>query len=398
MSDDFDPKSPLFKYTRREYADTMIREGKFRIGTLHDFRRVEEYGGAIGDIYEGRAEIVEHIEYAEWPEIQKHPLAGPAISAPPDAKIPIKDTIFTHPNDSPDLYVYCMTKTPTAEGLQEFGNNACVRIDDPLEFGRILTEELTRLGLVNDGMIAPCVYGDRHRRWEDAMRLPTAFVKSAEFDYQTEVRIVWEPASPPLSGYVDILCPAAAKLLSIFEIPDAERKVSTPSRHALRFNDEELLRQTFALTYWIVGLIEELESRERMDGITSRAEHDQMSQRRRAARDELKRLLESGMRREITGLVREYANRGLRDRRIERALVGQQDLVLMTQIASCLQRLGELFEIHLARKSGRPLRLEQVSSYRFWWGPWPYFYMPRDYALHPARTRGGAEYSTSAGQ
>ena len=63
--------------------------------------------------------------------------------------------------------------------------------------------------------------------------------------------------------------------------------------------------------------------------------------------------------------MREYANRGLRDRRIELALIGPQTPYGMTDFPSTLQRLGELLEIQLA-KNDRPLRLERESRYRVW--------------------------------
>jgi len=115
----------------------------------------------------------------------------------------------------------------------------------------------------------------------------------------------------------------------------------------------------------VVNLVNQLKVSEPRTGTFHEYDSDQLRVRFEDVHAELNRRLNSGLRRGIADLVREYANRGLRDRRIERALIGPQAPYGMTDFPSTLQRLGELLEIQLA-KNDRPLRLERESRYRVW--------------------------------
>ena len=388
MSSNFDPTRPLFKYTKREFADLMMRQGKFRIGTLHDFRRVEKHGVAISDPYEGISNVIEHVEHADSRDIQKNPFVASFFGGSSDAQIEIHDCTFIWAEDSPDYFVYCTTRTPTAEGLQEFGNNACVRIEDPLEFARLLTEKMQQKGLATRGFIGACAYGDRSRPWHEAVQLPSAFVKDAEFEYQAEVRFVWEPTSRPLPSHVEVECPAAATLLSLHEILGADQPARAQSRHALQFDNEELLRRTYALVDEVLYLLEELRSMESVDTPSPlrhpfgydpeqmreffRAAHEEQSRHFREVHEaqtrELNRRLGAGLLREMSQVVKDYANRGLRDRRIESAIGARPNLAAMKDVPSPFQRLAEMLEIQLAREAGRQFTFEREPSYRFWQG------------------------------
>ena len=56
----------LYKYTERDFALTMVEIGQRRIGTLSDYRRIEEYGTKIGDADEGRKTTYSDDEIIDW--------------------------------------------------------------------------------------------------------------------------------------------------------------------------------------------------------------------------------------------------------------------------------------------------------------------------------------------
>jgi hypothetical protein len=45
---------PLFKYTKRIHALSLVNKGEVKIGTLHDFQRIERHAPMIGDKDEGK--------------------------------------------------------------------------------------------------------------------------------------------------------------------------------------------------------------------------------------------------------------------------------------------------------------------------------------------------------
>lgn len=327
----------------------MLLHGKLRVGTLHNFRRVEEYGGAVGDIYEGTSTIQEHIDYAEWPQIEQHPMAGPLFkvsSRVHQPNVTMTNVTFAQSKNAPNYYVYCMTREPSVKGMREFGNDACVRIGDPRAFARTLTRELERRGLADQFQLGACVYGDRDRSFANAQCVPPLFLKSYEFEYQVESRIVWKPTSRPLpEPYVDLECPNIREFLTMHELSDVRLLISVPSRHTLELSDEKLFRGTYE---FVDNAIEPLER----------------------FRSELRPALIVDLLNQARSLIREYANPGLRDPRLESAVKRPDVGFNYVQIPASIQRLAEYLEIRLAKKIGRPLTLEQRKSYRFWYeGP-----------------------------
>ena len=47
----------FFKSMRRQHAEQFFVDGKLRVGTLYDFRRVEDYGDETGDAGEGTKQL-----------------------------------------------------------------------------------------------------------------------------------------------------------------------------------------------------------------------------------------------------------------------------------------------------------------------------------------------------
>nr|WKN37504.1 hypothetical protein K4G66_02120 [Tunicatimonas sp. TK19036] len=359
MSSKFDPTQPLFKYTDeyppdKKYATGMLQHGILKIGTLHDFRKVEDYNYTIGDIYEGRSQFIDHIDHTEGRKIKKPPL----VNSSKKTIVTIKNSFNAYDVDSQDFYIFCVTIGHSTKGMQKTGYNASVRINNPMEFMRIITQELIGQGLITgECWIDACMYGERHRSLKEVQNIPVFFLKSTDFEYQKEVRMVWAPTESSI-GHKIIECPAIAKLLSLQELLP---KIEKPNlSYSPRLKDEELLKKTYEVVDSIIEYLQKYKDTEEQnssDSISFKNGSQTLS--------ELQEKYKAGPFMEKDLLIKEYANRGFRDGRLERIILPHAGLN-EKELASTLQRLAELFEIRLAVNDNKFLKIERASEYRFW--------------------------------
>lgn len=141
-----DGRVTLYKYLARHHAEDLVRGGSTRVGTLHDFRRVE-LGRGISDPDEGRLRV-------------KRSLAGPHTFAPEtdsaksmgffglDIHEPtqIADINFKREIDHPDVYVWCCSTKSSSEVMASLeGAETCVEIRNPGLFFERMSEALNAI-------------------------------------------------------------------------------------------------------------------------------------------------------------------------------------------------------------------------------------------------------------
>lgn len=65
----------LYKYLKRQHAESLLHDGEIKIGTLYDFRRQESVDMQRGDKNEGRMNytyvVSEDTEFGDLPDIFK---------------------------------------------------------------------------------------------------------------------------------------------------------------------------------------------------------------------------------------------------------------------------------------------------------------------------------------
>ncbi len=199
---------PLYKYTRRKYADDMVRKGHFKIGTLYEFLDVEKHGNAIGDAGEGRKVV-----YCQGDEI-----AGKKTSELPQflqeawfdgekkevTIFPAVGMTFGVESLRRNLYVYCTSETYSEDLMREFGCDACVEIVNIAQFFVELTRELAKVRsiLPVDPAVARCVYVGREQHHLDQHLLLPPLLKPPSYAGQKEVRAIWTPTRAPIKGVI----------------------------------------------------------------------------------------------------------------------------------------------------------------------------------------------------
>jgi hypothetical protein len=203
----------LYKFTARRYAELMVNEGVFRIGTLHDFRRIERHAELIGDAEEGIKVVEDAAEgdRVETPETQswvsRHlfklaPGAGLLLKGSPMLKVKV---------DEPDCLIYCFTESSNPDAWPDC--DTCVEIRDPRAF---ICEISRSAGLGDEFKMGKCVYKQRVEQTDDPEADPAVLIKPAKYAHQQEWRalLALRPCRQ-VDRPVNVHCSSAARFCRI---------------------------------------------------------------------------------------------------------------------------------------------------------------------------------------
>lgn len=200
------PRAVYKYFDDADHAHNFFTRGVLRIGTLHDFRRIETHVDARGDAEEG------HFEYgheSESPELITLENAPPPIrQLIQQTGIPIASNggVLSARGEHPDCYLFCISASAHAAAV-DYGSQ-CVRIDDVPNFFAALTRHMyavCQLLTEPHGFAAPCIYRERKRvssSIADFQELPMAFIKPPTRASDEEVRAVWHPDGHPIKPFV----------------------------------------------------------------------------------------------------------------------------------------------------------------------------------------------------
>lgn len=152
----------IYRYTSRRNADDLLLNGRLRLGTLSEYRKVEELNSAQGDAEEGSR---------RWTTT----LAG----------IPFQTEI-----SSADTWIYCCSSEKSKRIMDSFQADAALQIDVD-----IFAEELGKIMALHAeiGSVRNVDYMDHHSFLDGRDQPPLAmFSKSFMFSEQKEVRFSFE--------------------------------------------------------------------------------------------------------------------------------------------------------------------------------------------------------------
>jgi len=202
----------LFKYCKQAHAKRMVKNGQVRIGTLHEYRNDDRYNEQIADAQEGRA--VQFLQAERRTEIDL--LAGTdAASAFARGVISGWDSLpegssvklvlepasgLEHRFDFPDQYMYCATERADFGSMKSLGYDTCVEISDAEAFFSLITWHLP--SFTGRYCAKPVTYAERRVCFVDRHADHPAFIKPASYEHQREFRMMWEPATRPISPFV----------------------------------------------------------------------------------------------------------------------------------------------------------------------------------------------------
>ncbi len=199
----------LFKYIKKEHLDAFFSKGSLKIGSLYEYRKVEQYGDVVGDIKEGINETV--FERPETYEIdlsdqspesnffrERFDIKGPGIKIlmPAGSKIISRD-------HSPDFYIYCVTTEFSIDAMNAFGCDSCIEIINPELFLHSISKKIRHKASFEGG--APVTYCNKVTNYSSPPPAHPALMKSIEYSYQKEFRWLWRPNKEIKSPiYIDV--------------------------------------------------------------------------------------------------------------------------------------------------------------------------------------------------
>lgn len=182
----------FYKIMQAERAQALIEKGELRIGTLYDFRKIEEHGKVVGDRLEGIKGYHRTINETITPETEWYdPLVNRMINISPDSKATViidNCKIVEKEIHSKDCYVFCMTAVPQFDALEGYGDT-CVEILDIWSFLCAISQKLGDKAEL-DGYYY-CVYGPRFTETGTENNVHPALIKYHSRKEEKEVRALW---------------------------------------------------------------------------------------------------------------------------------------------------------------------------------------------------------------
>jgi hypothetical protein len=197
----------MFRYSSKRFNSRLLNQGEIRIGTLHDFRRLEHKRG-VYDPQEGKKVVSHHIEdlfitdpldpvykcskdFKSLEEFQAIKLSASAKNTT------LKNITMSRQVDSPDFFILCTSKYCSAQTMNQFeGADSCLEIVDVNNFYHVLTEVLNSKTSVIFQGIHEVKYQNREEPWNgQGWGCHPALIKEPVFAPQGELRAIWQPKS-----------------------------------------------------------------------------------------------------------------------------------------------------------------------------------------------------------
>lgn len=214
----------LYKFMKREYALSLVHSGTVRIGTLYDFRNIEDHASGIGDKGEGTRETRGAIHFADSDQPNFPDFLRRFAKVDTGGRFTAHDSLFVERQESPDFYVFCCSEEYNPDIWLERGYDGCVEIKQPDIFFRALTKSLYAKGRIKPGCyVERCVYIDRSQdyRWEHPAH--PAVMKPPSFAHEKEMRAIWTPRDNQISPFI-LYCRTARKFCRL--MPPLSRSTS----------------------------------------------------------------------------------------------------------------------------------------------------------------------------
>ena len=195
MMTEWSKDKPLYKYLKKEYVDRLFSDGELRIGTLYEFRN-QELDQFRGDKDEGKKEIYDHVKDITITDPSKNnPLNSfvqQYINIEDSAKnFRISNCTFSQSLNSPNFYIYCMSKCFDTHLFDKFETDVCVKIKSPYKFIKCISKNFRNIASFVS--LSPVMYGSRNQPYDRHDKYHASIIKTVEYKKQKEVRAIWVP-------------------------------------------------------------------------------------------------------------------------------------------------------------------------------------------------------------
>ena len=184
-------RRPFFKYLKKEHAHSMLEFGRIRIGTLYNFRNIEQYDAARADSSEGIHNVNIFIEQPVHQ--QQHEASvqyyldqlGVAVSYSSYTRI-------VGSIHSQNCWIYSFSDRLSWSMASDFSADSCIIIWDIKELvERMIASDELDVQFIELG---PIRYVDNDHDVRKLGRVLPSFIKESRFAPQDEWRLVMPPA------------------------------------------------------------------------------------------------------------------------------------------------------------------------------------------------------------
>ncbi|MDH3375104.1 MAG: hypothetical protein OER22_08700 [Gammaproteobacteria bacterium] len=207
----------LYKYIRRQHMEAFFRNGALKIGSLYEYRALEELGSIIGDASEGvhitRLDSTKRREFQlqdgspEAAFFKKHILGPDQQNIEKKVVLAAGATLMAHSN-SPNYYIYCVSSEYDERVMRQFGCDRCIEIVDPERFFKAISKNIRHKASF-EGCF-PVSYGNKTTDHLNPHEAHPALLKDDSYSDQKEIRAIWKPFKEP-KGSLFINAPKAAR-------------------------------------------------------------------------------------------------------------------------------------------------------------------------------------------
>jgi hypothetical protein len=195
-----------YKFTKRQFYD----RGSFRLGTLYDYRREDNYGTAVGDAREGSFDRQHSFDFNTSSNLIGRLTANQEFSwmyAKGKRTSPQERHPFVLNFTSANLLIFSAALVDDDGLFNEFsGADCCLEICDFEAFCQALVSKIPR---VQKWAIKECVYADRVVINDRAPMPSLPFLKDVRYAQQREIRLavqLWgDPTDPVMLSSLDPL-------------------------------------------------------------------------------------------------------------------------------------------------------------------------------------------------
>ena len=183
----------FYKYLPQNFAESFMSQGLIRIGTLYDYRNVEQHGDDIGDQSEGLKTVFSHDEEPKK-GTELNPLESLAMKGVDS--MTIENNRIEVRTNTLDCYVYSISKSYNASTPEKLsidlpdGNYvSCIEITNIDMLIQEVDKVLLNVAFVGLG---ECQYIGREHHYATKTS-PPVLLKAVKYKYQDEARLVWNP-------------------------------------------------------------------------------------------------------------------------------------------------------------------------------------------------------------
>lgn len=237
------PVIPLFKYMDPQFVSDAL-EGRFKVGTLHEYRDAEKYPGEQLDRGEGSMNYSGSIgEYSSDAGHAPPPLVESlfGVSLANSKNVKVNHVVFENcVAESENLYIFCSSHQFNPEIYHRSIYGAAVLISDGYAFCKAMTETLAQNGFTPSRrvQVGQIRYRDRKTQFlydkgeiASDLNVPPYFVKPKikRHEEEFEMRFAWQIST--LREPLIIHCPEAAQYVSEI-IPNDTSSVADASRNS----------------------------------------------------------------------------------------------------------------------------------------------------------------------